>query len=222
VALPVVVVVVLWLSLATDARARVPRRLRLVALATGLWFAATLGISGWQDTEAKWRRTALAHAVPGAGDKDSLPDALSRLWNNPRSDPRSLHAQQLLDRHLPRGAPALVIMEPELTVETLMRSGRVNVLPISHPEQDTLVPDRNDPKVIAAVDALRPGTLMLTQPGAWNAPVKPDATIAFVLNGLVRLQRLALDRIRARFRLQIIDRAPAGLAIVRLRPKRSA
>ena len=214
--LPIVVVVTLWLSLAGDARARVPSALRLVALAAGLWFAATLAISGWQDTEDKWRRTALAHTIPKTGDEDALRDASSRLWHNPPSDPRSLQAQQLLDRHLPRGTPALVVMEPELTVETLVRSGRVNILPISHPEQDNLIPDHTEPKIIAAVDALRPGTLMLTQPAAWNTPVKAPAVV--VANGLVRVQRLALDRIRARFRLQVIDGAPAGLAIVRLRP----
>jgi len=220
--LPVVVVIALWLSVAGDVRARAPGVLKLVALAAGLWFAATLAISGWQDTEAKWRRTALAHAVPGTGDEDALPDALSRLWNNPPSDPRSLLAQQLLDRHLPPGAPALVIMEPELTIETLVRSGRLNVLPISHPEQTNLVPKHVDPKVIATIDALRPNTLMLTQPAAWNTPVKPAASVVYVANGLVRVQRLALDRIRSRFHLQVIDQLPAGLAIVRLRPRNSA
>ena len=214
--LPVVVVVALWLSVAHDTRARVPAVLKLVALAAGLWFAATLAISGWQDTEGKWRRTALAHSIPGSGDADGLPNALSRLWHNPPSDPRSLPAQRLLDRHLRPGEPALVLMEPELTVETLVRGGRVNVLPISHPEQENLVPDRSDPKVIAAVDALRPGTLMLTQPAAWETPVKPEAVP--VANGLVHVQRLALDRIRARFSLQVIDQAPGGLAIVALRP----
>jgi len=214
--LPVVVVVALWLSVAHDTRARVPAVLKLVALAAGLWFAATLAISGWQDTEGKWRRTALAHAIPKTGDDDGLPDAVSRLWHNPPSDPRSLQAQRLLDRHLRPGKPALVLMEPELTVETLVRSGRINVLPISHPEQENLVPDHADPRVIATVDALQPGTLMLTQPAAWNTPVKPPAVP--VANGLVRVQRLALDRIRARFRLQVIDQAPAGLAIVSLRP----
>jgi len=211
-------VATLWLSIAAAERKRVPAALRIVTLAAGLWLAATLGISGWQETKGEWRRTALAHTIPGTGDAQSLPDAVSRLWNNPHSDPRSLQAQALLDRHLPRGAPALVIMEAELTVETLVRSGRVNVLPIGHPEQDNLIPEHVDPKVIATVDALAPGTLMLTQPAAWSTPVKPPGPFP-AANGLVRVQRLALDRIRTRFDLQVIDRAPAGLAIVRLRAR---
>jgi hypothetical protein len=143
---------------------------------------------------------------------------VSRLWHNPVSDPRAVAAQRLLDRHLPRGAPALVLMEPDLTVETLVRSGRINVLPMSEPIQDNLLPDHIDPKVIAAVRALRPGTLMLTQPARWNEPVRQSPVN--VTKGLVRVQRLALDRIRSRFSLRIVDRAPGGLAIVRLVAKR--
>jgi hypothetical protein len=216
--LPVLAVAALWLSIATAQRDRLPPAFRIASLAVAMWFAATLAISGWTDTEDKWRRTALAHALPVGGDRESLPDAVSRLWNNPVSDPRAPAAQALLARHLPPGAPALVIMEPELTVETLVRSGRVNVLPISDPEQDNLVPDHVDPKVIRTIDGLAPGTLMLTQPATWNTPVKRPAIP--VRNGLVRIQRLALDRIRSRFELVVVDRGPHGLAIVRLSPKR--
>ena len=106
---------------------------------------------------------------------------------------------------------------PELTVETLVRSDRVNVLPITHPEQDNLIPDHIDAKVIATIDALAPGTLMLTQPAAWDAPIREPATIT--ANGFVRLQRMAIDRIRSRFDLQILERTPSGLAIVRLRAR---
>jgi len=217
--LPVVVAVALWLSLVSDLRSQVPSALRLAALAAGLWFAATLAISGGQDTEGKWRRTAMAHLVPGlTGGDGSLPNALSRIWNNPVSDPRSVEAERLLDRHLAPGERALVVMEPELTVETLVRAGRINVLPISHPEQENLVAEETDPKVIAAVDRLRPGTLMLTQPAAWNTAVKPPSVPR--LNGLVRVQHLALDRIRSRFELEILERGRDGLAIVRLTPRR--
>lgn len=217
--LPVVVIVALWLSLAEDARARVPNALKVTALAIGLSLAVTLAISGWQETQAKGRRTALAHLMPGTGDQHSLPDALSRLWQNPPTDPRAVQAQALLDRHIPPGTPALVIMEPELTVETLVRSDRINALPISHPVQDNLVPDQILPKLIATVDALAPGTLMLTQPATWGSPSKQPVGL-IVAGGLVAVQRLALDRIRSRFRLEIIDRTAAGLAMVRLRPRR--
>ena len=98
-----------------------------------------------------------------------------------------------------------------------MHSGRVNMLPISHPEQDNLIPEEVNPKVIATVDALRSGTLMLTQPAAWNAPLRRPAVYA--PSAFLAVQRLAIDRIRSRFDLQIVERTATGLAIVRLQAR---
>jgi hypothetical protein len=126
----------------------------------------------------------------------------------------------LLDRHLPRGKAALVIVEPELTVETLVRGDRVNLLPIGAPEQDNLVRPQVLPKVRRTIDSLRPGTLMLTQPEALKAPVKPFGTRE-TDRKLVRLQKQASNRIRARFSLREVERIPSGLAIVRLVPRRA-
>jgi hypothetical protein len=111
-----------------------------------------------------------------------------------------------------------VILEPELTIETLVRSRRVNVLPIGHPEQESLVPRQADPPVLRATDRLPAGTLMLTQPGQFDPPVEPRGAAPHLRKGrLARIQRVALRRIRAKFRLETLERGPSGLAIVRLR-----
>jgi len=110
---------------------------------------------------------------------------------------------------------ALVALE----AATRERGARINVLPISHPVQDNLVSDQILPKLIMKVDALAPGTLMLTQPATWDTPSKQPVSLE-AAQGLVPVQRLALDRIRSRFRLEIVDRGTAGLAIVRLRSTR--
>lgn len=218
-ALPAAVEACLWITLAGDRLVLAPRAMKLAVVGAGFWIAALVAISGWPDATDKWQRTALAQAIPGQGDR--LRATLPRLWRSPPSDPRAPEAQALLDRHLPEGQPALVITEPELSVETLVRSDRINVLPIGHPEQDNLVPEQADPKVRRAIDRLRPGTLMLTQPKAFAARVKGAAVPASLSNrGLVRIQRMALDRIRARFRLEEVERSPSGLAIVRLLPRR--
>ncbi len=222
VALPAVVTGALWIALIGDRQLRAPRVPRLVAVTAGFWVAGMLVVSGWPDNTGKWRPTALAHAIPDG--RSSLADAVPRLWRSPPSDARAKEAKQLLDRHLPPGEPALVIVEPELTVETLVRSGRANVLPLSHPEQEGLVPDHAYPRVLAAIDRLRPGTLMLTQPAQFDAPVKGTGIQPFNSPGfprytggkLIRLQRLALDRIRTRFILEEIERRPSGLAVIRL------
>ena len=90
----------------------------------------------------------------------------------------------------------------------------------AHPEQDNLVPEKANPKVLAAVDRLRAGTLMLTQPDEFDAPVKRAGAPPMPSGAkLVRLQRLALDRIRARFRLEEVDRSPSGMVLMRLVPR---
>lgn len=214
VALPAVVEACLWVSLVGDRLLQAPRAPRLVATAAGAWLAVLLAISGWPDATDKWRRTALDQAIPGHGGR--IREAVPRLWRSPPSDSRAPEAQALLDRHLPKGEPALVITEPELSVETLVRSDRVNVLPIGDPEQDNLVPNETYPKVRRAIDRLPPGTLMLTQLAVFDAPVKPLGLRPNSRGRLVRQQKLALDRIRARFRLEEVDRSPRGFAVVRL------
>jgi len=217
-ALPALVAGSLWASLLGAAGLETRRALRTLAVTAGFWVAALLAISGWPDATEKWPRTALAHAIPGAGHGGSIPEAVARLWRSPPSDSRAPAAEALLARRLPPRAPALVILEPELTIETLVRSRRVNVLPIGHPEQESLVPRQADPPVLRATDRLPAGTLMLTQPGQFDPPVEPRGAAPHLRKGrLARIQRVALRRIRAKFRLETLERGPSGLAIVRLR-----
>ena len=125
-----------------------------------------------------------------------------------------LETEALVRRHWALGEPALVLLEPELTVETLLRTDRVNRLPIGHPEQDNLVLDEARPRVLRAVDRLRPGTLMLVAPASFGRPARPIAENT--PEALVALQKAALDRIRARFGLQLVDSTPGGFAVMRL------
>jgi len=218
VALPAVVEACLWVSLVGDRLLQAPRGPRLVLTAAGLWVAVLLAISGWPDATDKWRRTAFDQAIPGHGGR--LREAVPKLWRSPPSDRRALEAQALLDRHLRNGAPAPRDRGAALTVETLVRSDRVNVLPIGDPEQDNVVPNETYPKVRRAIDRLPPGTLMLTQLAVFGAPVKPLGLRPNSRGRLVRQQKLALDRIRARFRLEEVDRSPRGFAVVRLAARR--
>ena len=208
---PALVEVVAWMSLAGDRVAGISRRLRVYALAAGFWLAALLAVSGWTETTDEFRRSALAHALPGG---QTLRGDLSFLWHSPPSDPRVLETEELVRRHWAPGERALVLLEPELTIETLVRTDRANLLPIGHPEQDNLVPDETEPKVLRAVDRLPPGTLMLVAPASFGRPAKRIAEN--VPAGLVALQKVALDRIRARFGLQLVDSTPGGFAVMRL------
>jgi len=217
--LPALVEGCLWVAVLDASPGRM-RALRIVAVGAAFWAAALIVVPVWHFTTEKWHRSALAQVVPDGGRGGSLRYSVRRLWHSPPSDPRVVDAQALLDRHLPSGAPALVLVEPELTVETLVRSGRVNLVPISHPEQENIVPKQAGPRILATIDRLPPGTLMLAQPAAFDAPTKAPG--AFIPGQLVRLQKLALARIRAHFLLQEIDRSASGLTVVRLVRRRGA
>lgn len=219
VALPALACGCLWMSLAGPTLRE--RRTGLVLLGGAFWVAALIALSGLSDARAKWERTALAQTVPGLGG-GAIWQSLPRLWRSPPSDPRAPGAQVLLSRHFPPGAPALVIAEPDLTVETLMRSDRVNLLPISDPEQDDVIRAERLPEVLAAVDRLPPGTLMLLQTAALDAPAKGNSLPPSRVPGkVVALQKRALERIRSRFGLETIESEPGGLSIVRLVGRRS-
>ena len=81
------------------------------------------------------------------------------------------------------------------------------------------MPQLADPRVLGSVERLTPGTLMLVQPDQFDAPVKAVGVPASGRRKLVRVQRLALERIRERFRLETVERGPSGLALVRLRAR---
>ena len=170
-------------------------RWRLVPLATIALAAAMIAVASWPSVRGKWRDTAFGLAVPGRGH--SLRFAFESLSHNPVLDPLAPGGEALLDERLPPGAPALVLAEPDLTTEILMRSGRRNLLPISHPPEDVLI-ESSRRRVVAASDAVPAGTLLLTGPGVNELE----------LGALVALHR--------RFAFRPVATAPGGLRLVRL------
>ena len=81
------------------------------------------------------------------------------------------------------------------------------------------MPQLADPRVLGSVERLTPGTLMLVHPGQLDAPAKDLNAPPSGRRKLVRVQRLALERIAERFRLETVERGPSGLALVRLRAR---
>jgi hypothetical protein len=185
--------------------------------------AGVLVLAGaWPGVRDKLPRTAIAHLVPGG---PSFAADWSSMWDSPPIDPRAVAAQALIERNIP-GDEALVLTEPDLGMEALMRSGRANVLPSSYPPNDEVDLPRSLPPVEDAVAGLEPGTLILTQapPGPGEAPSK--ALEYQQLYGqtpagsrLGPLAQAALDRIEERFRLVPVAKGPDGLAVVRLEPR---
>jgi hypothetical protein len=218
--LPTVVLGGLWAALLLQAR---PSPARLAGLGALLTAAAMLAVGGWPFAKIRWQDTAFAQAVPYADGKPpgqgrSLVFALKRMWHDPVFDPRAASAVALLNRHLPPGAPALVLTEPDLTTEILVHGHRRNLLPISTPIEDDLI-DSSDVLVRNAAREVPAGTLMLTTP-----PPKIPGQAAPNDNppDFVGVQVVALDILHARFAFHRVETTRDGLQLVRLQPHRAA
>ena len=69
----------------------------------------------------------------------------------------------LLQRYDPGDGPALVVVPHSTqTTEILLKVRRVNLLPISYPEEDSLFISRVWPRTAAAIDTVPDGTILLT------------------------------------------------------------
>jgi hypothetical protein len=206
----------LWLHLILRARERLPRRVPAAALALALSVTLALVAVGWSSVSARFGHTALAHALPGI---KSASDARERLWDFPPIDPRAPEAQRLLERHMPAERRSVVLADPELSVETLLRSGRFSRIPSGDP----WVLEQRLPGVRRAVAELRPGVLMLTHAEALRVVASghrrspAELARAYGLGApLAPLELAALQEITERFRLEPVERGDHGLLVMRL------
>jgi hypothetical protein len=169
-------------------------------LATAFWVATLLMVAGWDHLEREAGRSALITALPGNGR--SVESEVSRAWGNPQVQPRAPAAEMLLERYWPGEDRVLVLLNSDLAVEALMRTGRINALRVSAVLADDVITEESWKRVEPAVDAIEPGTLMLTErfyltPGATRDYVEPGS-------GPLELEQMIVDRLRERFRLRPI------------------
>jgi hypothetical protein len=213
---PVASYLTVWASVflgeAGPARRAVSRPAATAAAAALVLAASAIAVNAWPAVQDKWQDTALAQAVPFAdggapGSGRSVRQSLQALWDLPVMDARAPAAVALIDRHFEPGRPVLALMGGDLTTEALMRSGRRNLLPISHPLEDDLIASSRG-RVLAAVDRLAPGTLMLRSDDLGPAFIDPFPA----------LEQVALDAIRRRFRLHTVDRVET-VRVMRLDPR---
>jgi hypothetical protein len=221
--LSVLAMMALWIHVAT--RSTLPRPARTALAATGFGVAALLIVGGWDNLVREAGRSPLIAALPGNGR--SVESEVSRAWDNPPLQARSAAAETLLDRQWPDQERALVLLHPDLSVEALMRSGRVNELPVSYFLADTIVTEEREDDVAEVVEELQPGTLLLTE----GFYLTPGATRDYITTGAapLTLEQVVLDRLRERFRLEPVERVNVGfdptmgddeLVVVRLAERR--
>jgi hypothetical protein len=209
----------LWLHLVLTADDRLPRPAAPTALALALSVAIVLVSVAWSSVPDRFGHTALAYAVPGV---KSARDAFERLWDFPAIDPRAPQAERLLERHMPSERRSVVLTDPELGVETLLRSGRFSRIPSGDP----WVIEQRIPAVRSAVARLRAGQLILTHADALELVARQGRRSPSELEGsyaigspLAPLEVVALQEIQERFRLRPVERGDQGLLVMRLAPR---
>lgn len=219
VALPALMLAALWLSLVLSCAPAGGRRIAVALAAT----TGTLLVSvGWSSIQRPLDRSALVHLVPGGQNTRA---ALARLRAFPAIDPRAPEGERLLDEHMPGERRSLVITEPNLSVEILIRRQRANVLPISNPREDDFTPNERLPGVLDAVRRLKPGRRILLDTGALATlqAIRRDPRAVVLRQGdgrVALVQARALQAINRRFRLRLVRRGGAGLAVFELMRRR--
>ena len=219
--LPTVVLGGLWAALLLQAR---PSPARIAGLGAILTAAAMLAAMGWPIAKLRWQDSAFAQGVPyadgkPAGQGRSLGFALKRMWHEPVFDGRAQSGAALLDRNLPRGAPALVLTEPDLS--TGVRSCARAAQPAADQQPDRGRPARLERRPRPRGRRARAaGTLMLTTP----PPKVPGQTGALGGNPLdfVGVQVVRTRRPTPPVPFHRVEVTPDGLQLVRLQPHEPA
>ncbi len=139
----------------------------------------------------------------------------------PAIDSSAPEGERLLDTHMPGERHSVVLVEPNLSVEVLMRRKRVNALHLSNPREDDFTFDERLPGVLEAVRELKPGRRLLIDAGALSALAElrrnPRSRVRNQGTATVSiLQARALEAIDRRFRLRPVARGSGGLAVAEL------
>ncbi len=164
-----------------------------------LWSGALLTTLQWSALERKGPDSALAAILSPIDGKPSLRHEIQVLRSNPDSNPKSLVVESLVRSTEPSHAPLLVLVEPAVTTEVLIRLDESNVLPIGAPIQDGLVPRRRD-ALIAQTAHVPCGTRVVTQTAPMPQEQPPEA-------GKTLLEGV-LDELRRHFTFETVASAP--------------
>lgn len=221
VAPPALMLAPIWLGLVL--RSAPVRAMRSAALAFVLSLAVVVVAIAAPSVSHAFPRTPLVRALPGGA---GLRASLHRLWHLPPIDPRASRGEALVKRYMPGQKHILIVMNPDLGIEIMLRSGRANTLPIGDSYEDTFVASSRLPQLRKAIARLSPGERMLVDGPSLLAleRIRSNAAAAahplkeFAVSPLTdALQGWVLAQLNARFRLVTIDRDPAGFFVLELR-----
>ena len=214
---PIVASGTLWTALLLRRETSGARRAPALVAALLLVIGASIAVAGMPDARRRWSETAMSQAISyvrGDAKGTGLLSSLRHQWDQPVADPRSPDLAYAIDRLAPGHGPVLLLTEPDLTTEALLRAGRRNVLPIANATQDDLVASSDD-RVRASVRRVRAGTLLITSAPTARSALSPiGGPSAFT-----PLQLIARDGLLRRFRWHTVERLTNGLRAVRLQAR---
>lgn len=211
----------LWLTVLL--RSRASQATKTTALALVLSACALMIAVAWSSVGTRFEHSALGHVLPGGS---STRAALERLRHFPPLNSRAPEGERLLAKFMPGQRRPVVLVEPDLTTEILMRSRRSNRLPLADPREDDFTPVQRLPGLRKAVADLRPGDRILTaQPVlAGLVAVKADPASPLLRrpsSATSTLQLSTLLMLERRFRLKPIYRGRDGYVVAELAPRSS-
>jgi hypothetical protein len=216
-----IVLSVLWVSLLARHTPVVHLATRFAVLAFIGWAAAAVIVQQPQETHAALQRSPLWQLFQSNPRITARAHALID-WRQQPTDPRAVEAQQLLDRFAPGQCRVAVLVQADLSTEALIRAHRGNLLPISDPNQNALLPQRSLALVEKRLSRLRPGLVVLTEQSYLNQP--PHYQYRGGPTGSPgnadEFQTVVLSEIRRLFRYRVTATTPGGLALLILEAKR--
>jgi hypothetical protein len=189
---PAVALLFVWAGIANATLTS--RRTATIAIAAAMFLGA-LVVAGERDNVArKYPRTALAALL---GRSAGVTTQLRSMWHNPVVDPEAARVARFVSS-LGRGrAPLIVLLDPSVESEALLRLDRGNAVGTSNPCQESFS-ERATSRVAAGVHALRTGGVLITSSAS-------DA------GRLLPIQHYTLALIRARFTMRQIGADGRGL-----------
>lgn len=217
VSLPVLIAAVIWIALLLRHPELTSGLVRRASLALAGGVATLLVAIAWSGAGQHLSESAIAYLPPGG---KSMRAAVDRLEDPPDLSPGASEAEELLDGYWPGENEAAVLVEPDLGIEALARTGRINRIPLSDPWEDSFVADARREEIDPALADMEAGDLLLIDANAARAFAgyrrNPETDTSVVQPGLAILQSYALQQLATRFRLHPVAVGEGGLAVVEL------
>jgi len=173
---PFIVMMTIWTWLAATQWTR-SRQPAYLAFVSAVFFGASLLVVGQlENVSSRFPDSALAAVLSPVTGSPSLTDRISTLRSNPVVSPRAQTIESLVQRYVPADQPLLILAEPSLLTESLIRLDRINTIPLSAPDQDALLPNRRK-SLIDQSSSLPCDTWLVVQPSVTVRANSPETVL---------------------------------------------